>query len=427
MGSRESGGEVEGRVRDIAHGGDAVVETARGIVMARGALPGERVRLRVGRRVSGVLRAELVGVLEASPDRIEPPCEVADRCGGCPLLALAGGAQAQFKRERLARMLAQQGVAISPEWIESPAPLGYRARARLSWQAHGRERGVGYKRAGSDRVLDVERCVVLGPALAAAHARLRETLAALLLGRGEIALGLGAAGRCVIELATEDAQPPELYVAAERLSKCEEVAGVSLRVGGPATRVAAATWGDPRQCSTGLDGLPLWAPAGAFSQANPAINARLAELVRTLAEPQGARVLELYAGHGNLSVALAADARELRAVEAQREAADACRENLRVRGFTHARVSCEDAAQGAQGRAAIDVVVLDPPRAGAREVLPALIARGPARIVYVSCDLASLRRDLGTLLAAGYRVDAACALDMFPQTAHLESVLRLRR
>lgn len=416
---------LEGRVRDIAHGGDAVVETADGIVMARGGLPGERVRLRVLRRASGVLRGELLAVLEASPDRIEAPCAIADRCGGCPLMTLAHPAQTAFKRERLARLLAQQGAQIAPELIESSAPLGYRGRARLFWQGGGRGgRGIGYRAAGSEALVDAPQCLVLAPALARGYQLLRAGLGELLRGRGELTLAIGEGGRCVVSLVAQDAQPPELYAAAERLSSEPEIAGVALRVG----EGAAASWGDARQWSLGVDGLPLWAPPGSFSQANPGINARLVERVRALAEVDDARVLELYAGHGNLSIALAAGARELRAVESDRAAAVACEQNLRARGLLHARAVCGDAAQGAQGkRAAIDVVVLDPPRAGARDVLPVLIARQPARIVYVSCDASSLRRDLAVLVQAGYRIDAAVALDMFPHTAHLEGVVRLRR
>jgi 23S rRNA (uracil1939-C5)-methyltransferase len=136
-------------------------------------------------------------------------------------------------------------------------------------------------------------------------------------------------------------------------------------------------------------------------------------------------VLELFAGHGNFSVALAAQASELRAVESDQQAAEACRQNLRERKLGHARVVCDDAARGAQGRTHVDVVVLDPPRTGARAALSAIVARRPKRIVYVSCDGATLRRDLGELAASGYRVDAAAAFDMFPQTSHLEAVVRL--
>jgi 23S rRNA (uracil1939-C5)-methyltransferase len=122
-----------------------------------------------------------------------------------------------------------------------------------------------------------------------------------------------------------------------------------------------------------------------------------------------------------------ASAASLVAVESDRAAVEALREQLAERGIKHVVVRCADAAEGARGGSPVDVAVLDPPRSGARAALPALLARRPTRIVYVSCDLATLERDLRTLTDAGYRIDRALAFDMFPQTAHLESVVRLQR
>jgi 23S rRNA (uracil1939-C5)-methyltransferase len=420
--------ELEGRVRDVTHSGDAAIETAQGIVLARGALPGERVRVALGRRVAGAQRGKVLNVLETSPDRVDPSCPEVERCGGCALMTLAVPAQARWKRERLQRVLSQRGIALEPELIESPQPLGYRARARLSFRAQaGAAARVGYREASSHNVHDVPRCLVLAAPLARGHAQVRELLAPVLHGGGEIALGIGDAEGCVVDISSELPQPPAVYAAAERLAGAEGIAGVALRIGFGKEASAPALWGDPRQRAIGEDGLVLWAPPGAFMQANPGINALLVARVAQLAETAGARVLELYAGHGNLSIALARGAAELRAVEAERDAAEACRQNLLARSLSHARVVCDDAARGAAGKGAVDVVVLDPPRTGAREALPAIVARAPARIVYVSCDLASLRRDLGELALAGYHVDAALAFDMFPQTPHLESVVRLRR
>jgi 23S rRNA (uracil1939-C5)-methyltransferase len=429
MNGRREAGELEGRVRDLTHGGDAVIETGRGIVMARGALPGERVSLRLERSRSGVLRGTVLALLEPNPERVPPSCPVVARCGGCPMMPLSYAAQARFKRERLARVLAEHG-APEPEFVPGLSQLAYRVRARLAWQRNRAGLALGYRAAGSAFVVDAPECAVLSPPLARGFAELRRALAAQLQGRGEVALGIGAGEGCTLDLGSEQPQPPEVYAACERLAARPGISGVALRIGQSeerGQRLAAAEWGDPRQHVRAADGLDLLAPGGSFTQANREVNAVLVSRVGLLAEPVGARVLELYAGYGNLTVALARGALELRAVEAQREAAAACEHNLRARGFDHARVVCADAARGAAGRGPLDVVVLDPPRSGAREVLPVLIERRPSRIVYVSCDLASLRRDLGSLRQAGYRVDAAVALDMFPQTAHLESVVRLQK
>jgi 23S rRNA (uracil1939-C5)-methyltransferase len=416
---------LEGRVRDVAHGGDAVVETERGIVFARGALPGERVEVQIEHKAGGVQRGKLLAVLEPSPDRIVPPCPIAERCGGCPLMALAPEAQARFKRQRLQRVLEQRGYTGEVEWIGSPGAVAYRTRARLAWERKGGGARIGYHAAASHALVDVERCLVLAQPLAAGLTRLRTELAPVLQGSGELVLGLGAGELCVAELKTDASQPPEVYGALERLVTAGALAGAALRAGG--RDLPPARFGDPRQVALGADGQPLWAAAGGFTQANPDVNAQLVRRVAELAEPAGASVLELFAGHGNFSVALAQGAAELCAVESDRAASELCRTNLVARNFSNARVVCEDAARHAAARGSVDVVVLDPPRSGAREALPGIVARRPRRIVYVSCDATTLRRDLGDLITAGYAIDAAAACDMFPQTAHLESVVRLVR
>jgi 23S rRNA (uracil1939-C5)-methyltransferase len=224
---------------------------------------------------------------------------------------------------------------------------------------------------------------------------------------------------------TRAPQPEAVYRAARALVDEGAFAGVSLRIG-EATRPAVADAGDCRQHALGHDAVPMLAPVHAFAQANAAANALLVARVAELAEPDGARVLELFAGHGNLTVALAT-ARALTALELDRDAVAALRENLSARGHTHVQVVEADASR--LPRDAFDVVVLDPPREGAREALAVLSTRAPApeRIVYVSCDPSTLARDLGLLAAAGYRPDAASVVDMFPQTAHLESLVRLRK
>ncbi|MDH3818845.1 MAG: methyltransferase, partial [Myxococcales bacterium] len=186
-----------------------------------------------------------------------------------------------------------------------------------------------------------------------------------------------------------------------------------------------ATWGDTHVVIPMGEGVALEGPAGTFSQANDSINARLVDAVVELANATGLRVLELHSGIGNFTVRLAAEAKALVAVEQDPRAVEACQGNLKRRGL-QARVAVGDASQPPKGR--YDVLVLDPPRQGARalfehsDVLP-----GPKRVVYVSCDTATLARDLHLATAKGYRIDRLIGFDMFPHTAHLESLVRLIR
>jgi 23S rRNA (uracil1939-C5)-methyltransferase len=306
---------------------------------------------------------------------------------------------------------------VEVQWFESPEKLGYRRRARLAWHRDI----IGYRQLRSKRVTSVDECIVLMEPLRHAWNEVVACLASLLRGDGEIQLQLAGDERVVAMLVSDDEQDPVLYEACETLCARPVIAGVALRIGAAAQ---PAVWGSTRIALEVADGI-LEAPGGGFSQANDAVNARLVQEVARLASVHGAKVLELHAGVGNFTVALASDAKTLVAVEQDPRAVQACQRNLQARGLG-ARVVAGDANHPPKGR--YDVVVLDPPRQGAKgffessSVLP-----GPARIVYVSCDTATLARDLRLAANLGYRLDYAAGFDMFPQTAHLESLVRLVR
>jgi 23S rRNA (uracil1939-C5)-methyltransferase len=408
--------------------GDARVDTAVGPVHVPFVLPGETVRVTHLKRRGGRWHGRLAEVLAPSAARRDPPCPLFARCGGCTLMAMAPEAQREHKRARVARAVAgaaEPGEGAPPVHlvVVPDAPdLGYRRRARLTFRRTAQGTPLGYRAHRSHHIVDVDVCAVLAPPLAGALVDVREALAPCLEGDGTLRLHLGAGGRAALALGSESTQPPAVYAATEALVERGALAGATLRVGGA---TATAHWGDPREHLMGWDGEPLVAPPEGFSQANDSVSRAIAGHVRTLAEPEGARVLELYAGHGNLTVALAPGAHAITAVERDVDAAQACRDNLAHRG-TPARVVCADAAEAPRA-GPVDVVVLDPPREGAAPALPAVLALRPARVVYVSCDPESLGRDLRALAGHGYVVDRAAAFDMFPHTAHVEAVVRLRR
>jgi 23S rRNA (uracil1939-C5)-methyltransferase len=411
---------VIGVVAELARGGDAVVRTAVGAVFVAGALPGERVRIGPVRRSGGAVRAPLVEVLEASPERVAPPCPHASACGGCPWMIASPALQARTRVEMVARAA---GVPFDEvRLVPSPMPLRYRRRARLRFEAPST---LGYRARSARTPVNVDACVVLEERLERALRVLRAEVLPHLRGGGEVALAAHEPDAATVVLDAESAQPPAVYAACARLAQTPGIAAVALRVG----EAALARWGEPRERGTGVDGLPLVGPLGGFSQAHAGINEALVREVCSLAAPAGADVLELYAGHGNFTVGLAADARSVVAVEQVAEAVAALRENLALRGMTHVRAVCDDAARhvtrGGRGAGRAEVVVLDPPRTGARDALRGIVAHRPRRIVYVGCDTATLHRDVRTLREAGYVPDVTTAFDMFPQTAHVEAVVRL--
>lgn len=409
-----------GEVRAVGRGGDAVVQTASGIVLVPGALPGERVELAQTSSKHGAARGRLTRVLQTARERREPACVDATRCGGCPLMIASPVLQRQIKqgflRDACRGLPGAEETDI--EWVASPKELAYRRRARLAWHHDT----IGYRQLHSNRVTDISECIVLMEPLRAAWNEVRACVASSLRGAGEIQLQLTGAEHVVVDLHANDDQTTQLFEACEALCERPIIAGVTLRTSGDGH---PAIWGDTRVVvQAGEDGR-LDGPSDAFSQANDGVNAELVDAVVRLAEPQDLRVLELHCGIGNFTVPLAALAKTLVAVEQDPRAVEACQSNLKRIGLK-ARVAVGNANQPPKGR--YDVVVLDPPRQGAKALFESEdLLPGPKRLIYVSCDTATLGRDLRLATAKGYCIDRLMGFDMFPQTAHLESLVRLVR
>ena len=415
-------------MRGFAKEGDAVVETAQGLVFAPFGLPGERVRLEEVHKAGKVLRARHLRVIEASVDRVTPTCAHVVRCGGCPWMHASAEAQGRaklaFVERALARVPGRSNVEI--RFTKAEAMLEYRQRARFAWKRTGRGVVLGFRARRREVIADIDRCEVLRPELDRAWTLVRRELAPHLPGSGELQLALGHANLAVIGITTEDVPSRALYQVLEEMVQERAIAGASVRAGGASV---ATTMGDPRQVSADVEGRSMFGDA--FNQAHAEVNASLGRRALELAEPNDARVLELFAGHGNLTLGLAARARFVRAVELNSAATSALAVNLEKHELaSRAQVITGDATRFigvARGEAPWDVVVLDPPRTGAKEAMAAIAEVRPERVVYVSCDPATLGRDLEALGHAGYQLDAAEAFDMFPQTAHVETLARMRR
>lgn len=417
---------VQGAVTSMARGGAGVVQGPEGPLYVRGVLTGETVRVRPLPKKGRVRRAELVEVLEPSAERVPPTCPLVERCGGCPLMHASLEHQRALKRDWLQQALARSALStdaktdVEVELRAADPALAYRRRARLGWQRQGRAITFGFHRAHARSLCSIDSCPVLHPALDAAWRATTACLAQDLKGSGEVALALGA-GAATVVLQSSGPQPPELYAACARLAEDPAVTGVALL----AEQGAPARWGDPVERGTALDGGALLGTIGGFSQAHDQVNAVLVQHVVDCARTAGARVLELYAGHGNLTVALAGGSARYTAVEIDPQAVASCRQNLESRSLKASVLQAP--AEKHRHNGPLDVVVLDPPRAGARGVLSGLLDSRPSRIVYVSCDPGTLGRDLGELAQAPYRLESATVFDMFPHTAELESVVSLVR
>jgi 23S rRNA (uracil1939-C5)-methyltransferase len=407
-----------------------VAETPDGPLHIPGALPGETVRARPAGRDKAVLEA----VLDASPERVAPPCpHVAEGCGGCALQHWDLAAEARWKRQRLAEALARAGFPDAPvaETVTTPPASRRRADLALKRAADGSV-AIGFHARGAADVLDLRECHVLDPALVALLPPLRAVLRRLsALGRdGAAAVNLLDSGPDLL-LRTDrplDATGRRLLAAFGQALGIPRIAWAQGTKPGDGVEETAAQSGPVRLMLGGVEVAP---PPGAFLQASRAgeaaiIAAVLAGLPAKL--PVRPHLLDLYAGIGTLSFPLAARGR-VTAMEGSAPAVAA------LEAAAHKAVARVTAVKRDLARQpllpaelkAFDVVVLDPPYAGAAEQV-AQIARSAVRhVVYVSCNPVALARDAAVLKGAGFGVTSATPVDQFRWSAHLESVVSFSR
>jgi 23S rRNA (uracil1939-C5)-methyltransferase len=325
--------------------------------------------------------------------RVEPPCPYFGSCGGCDFQQLTYEAQlaakAEIIRDCLHRIARLENV---PEIVVTPSPNEWRYRMRATWQIDHELRRVGYYERGSRRVCDVADCAVLLPELQETLERLR---------------------------ATEWTKLPN---ALKHLDAVAGENGVSLS---PPFAEFHTT-----ELSLTVRGEVYHYNAEAFFQINPSLLRQLIEFA--IADASGGTVLDLYCGAGLFTLPLAHRFAAVVGVESNPMAARFARRNLQRAELSNARVITATVTDWFRSDGAkvgpVDFVLLDPPRAGAESaVIKGILALHPAQISYVSCDPATLARDLKKLLADGYAIDALAAFDLFPQTHHVETVVRLRR
>lgn len=405
-------------------------------VEVRGAAPGERIEVvveHVGRR--GTLFGRVGRVLEPSPDRIDAKCPHFLDCGGCDLLHLSDEAQHRLHQAWVAEALGRPVSDVSPVRA-SPRSLGYRALAKL---VVGPGRVLGSYRPRSHDVQDMAGCVVHAPEaeriVDAARMYLRSVSAELDLRYLLVRASLHE-GRAVVTLVSHAEDPAGVPGLARALFSRRDVARVVHHVN-PSD--GDALWGpgptrvlhDEGAVEERTGPVRQSVEAQAFLQVNPGAAEVLYATAVEGARPEGLRALDLYAGSGGVGLALlAAGAASVTAVESVPSAVTAAQAAAATMGvadrFTARAGDTQAVLQELEGE--FDVVVLNPPRKGASpEVLEAVAARSPARVVYVSCNPATLARDVRILETAGYAVTSITPVELFPQTRHVETVLVAER
>lgn len=380
---------MEVRIERILPGGMGLAHAEGKTIFVSLAAPGDYVRVKIEREQGNVLFASVVEILTPSPVRVEPPCPYFGRCGGCDFQQMTYEAQlaakAEIIRDCLQRIAKLDEV---PEFMVQPSPHNWRYRVRATWQIDREQQQIGYYERGSRRVCDVAECAVLMPELQETLERVRATewnefppeLKHLDVVAGEDGVSLA---------------PPFAEFETNELS---------MRVGNEIYRYNAE----------------------AFFQINPALLPELIEFA--LNDARGETALDLYCGVGLFTLPLARRFEKVTGVEANPVATRFARRNLDQAGLTNARVITANVAAGIMKAHAVDFVLLDPPRAGAESVvIKGILGLHPKRISYVSCDPATLARDLKKLIAGGYAIESLAGFDLFPQTHHVETVVRLVR
>jgi 23S rRNA (uracil1939-C5)-methyltransferase len=446
--SARPGDSIEADITDLALEGRGVARVEGLVLFVHGALPGERVRVRIDRVRRAFAEGTATAILRSSPDRVMPPCPYFDACGGCDLQHLAIAGQAEAKRRQVAaalRRIAGLGdVEVRPT-VPAPAPLGYRFRMDFDWRAGTDGPVLGLHRRGSaGDVVAIGRCLLSGEqttaivrAAPAEAARLR--LGALdprrrrgLLRRLSVQEAHGTREVLMtIETGRGD-EPAMAAFAASLVRRFPRLVGVVRREIGHDGRVSGVSILAGRDyVFEELEGDRWRIPSEAFFQPNPAgsLLVRRHAIAACRLHP-GAVLLELYAGVGFLTVAAARAGARVVAVEGAAAACDAGRENTRPFGAA-CRFEHEEVATALPSLLAgdWDAVLLDPPRSGlVPEATLALRAARAPRLVYVSCDPATLARDLGRLVGGGgWRLGEVTPFDLFPQTQHVEAVAVLER
>lgn len=351
----------------------------------------DKLRVRIEEIKGKTAFAEIEDVIEPSPDRITPPCVYYGRCGGCNFQHLAYEAQLNAKLgivrdcfKRIAKISDPFEIAVVP----SPEPFGYRLRAL--WHVDTRNKKIGYYRRNSRDLIDIERCMILAP----------ELQQKLDFFRSNLSWEEFWGEKAQIEAACGD--DGEVSVFSAQL--VEPTSEIKISAGGEAYFFSARS----------------------FFQGNRFLIEKLIETA--IGEAAGETALDLYCGVGLFSLPLARKFKNVTGIEDSEEAIHFANKNAANAGLQNVEFRAERVCEflGSVSLKSPDFVLLDPPRAGTeKETLQNLIKLRPKKISYVACEPSVLARDLRRLLDTGFRIDSVTAIDLFPQTHHIETVVQL--
>lgn len=409
--------EIQGYTHDIK----GVSRYQGKAVFVEGALLGETVSAKVVREQGRFITAQVDQVIQASEQRVEAQCQYYAQCGGCNLWHMQGDQQVIAKQQILADQLGRHN--IQPEkWLPSlKGPLtGYRRRARLGirYSAAKNKILLGFREKANKHLVDIDNCLVLEPSLNDLIVPFKKVLQTL-EAKGSLTQlecyladnGALMALRHLKPLSTTDTQSlldfAQEYNVSFYLNDGEIYSSLT----------------DEMTHFYTVAGQKIEFKPGDFLQVNAVINQKMLELALSLLKLKPSdRVLDLFSGLGNFSLPIASQAGNLLGIEGSDNMANRAKQNALNNELHNVSFTRADLSRALNIPGDFDVLVLDPPRAGAAQVVKSVDKMAIKRILYISCDPATLARDAKDLIQQGYNLKQAGVMDMFPQTAHVESI-----
>lgn len=434
-------------IEGYGEGGMGVARIDGRVVFVHGALRGEKCRVLILKTLKSVAFAKVLEVLEPSSERITPDCPYFPRCGGCTYRHIRYEEELRLKKQRVQDNLSRIGgsdVTVE-EILGAQDTLRYRNKAQYPVSKDG---AVGFYRARTHEVIECERCLLVKPVADAAAEALREYMQSCRVagydektGRGlvrHLYVRSNAAGESLVcVLVNGDKLPKEDRLVTLLRDACPKCTGIVLGTNTKKGNVILGDryrtlWGSDRLEDT-LCGKTFRLSVPSFYQVNRVQAERLYAKAIEFAGLTGQEtVLDFYCGAGTITLALSDHAKKVLGAEIVPEAIDDARENAARNGVKNAEFFCGDASDVAKKLAREnlrpDVITVDPPRKGlAADVVESIAEMQPGRVVYVSCDSATMARDVKRLADLGYTAQRACAVDMFPRADHVETVVLLSK
>ncbi len=416
-------------------------------VFVEGALPREQVRAHLHERRKTFAKATVVERLVSSSDRIEPICPLFGQCGGCQLMHLEYEKQLEAKRQRVVDALERIGKFPHPEVLaceSSPLPLAYRNKIQLPCTTKQGSIRLGLYARNTHDLVEIEGCHIHCSLGEKAFQQLRSLLKTSSVTTYDAQTGHGELRHVLIKTAVHTKQVLVVFVtsgesspalrslAQQVMEGMEEIRGVVQNINRMEGNAILGTEYHPLVGQLAIEeqilDLTFKVSPASFFQVNPAQAERLYQKALEFCRLQGDEtVLDAYCGVGTLSLVLARQARRVVGVECVPAAIEDARENAQRNRIENVQFTCARAEEYIARLQHVDVVVLNPPRKGCDQILLERLAiLRPRTIVYISCDPATLARDLRFLSMSGYQVETVQPFDMFPQTAHVETLVRLK-